>query len=551
MQDILLTEQSFRKIREATGLYIDKTEHIYHVLSKDAYYFIARPRRFGKSLLCSTLAELFAGNRGLFKDLWIDSSDWQWEKYPVIHLDMTGGISSTGDAQEVRKKLMLMITLLAAEYNIDVNQAPDPGTALQLLILGIQKGLNKPVVLIIDEYDKPLLDAIDKTDRYAAIHDEIRTFYSPLKSLAPALKLVFITGVFKFAKTSIFSGFNNLNDITFDIPAAEICGYTEQEIKTFFAEHLAALAAKANVSEDQMMITLQSQYNGYRFGLDSLAKKLSDSVYNPYGLNYVFAKQDLLHKWFASGSPTVLIKKLSANNFTSLETSGLSIPFSMLDESCTPDDLALHENFSETHNTDQELASITLLYYAGYLTIQQYHDGDIFLGFPNQEVATAFSGALLPVILNQTATTMIKIMRKIGNVFKEQRLNDLKELLNDALSPVSYHTLKQASGNTRSTIIPENFYHFGFYFLFSGSNVKTTTEETSLGGRADLVVETTQAVYLFEFKMDTPADDGIKQIKSREYARKFKHAGKQLYAIGISASSEKRFIKELAWEQLM
>ena len=194
MQKILVTEQSFRKIREVNGLYVDKTKQIYDLFSWDTYFFIARPRRFGKSLLCSTIAELFAGNRPLFKDLWIDQSNWDWQQYPVIHLDMTGGVSSTGDAQEVRKKLMLMITLLAKPYNIDVSQAPDPGTALQLLILGIQESLNKPVVLIIDEYDKPLLDAIDKTDKYPAIHNELRAFYSPLKTLSPQLKFVFITG---------------------------------------------------------------------------------------------------------------------------------------------------------------------------------------------------------------------------------------------------------------------------------------------------------------------------------------------------------------------
>ncbi len=394
-------------------MYVDKTEHIYNLFKDDKYFFIARPRRFGKSLLCATLVELFKGNREIFKGLWIDSSDWHWQQHPVIHLDMSNASSKTATVATMHEGICNMLRHNAKALGITELGGSTPGFMLADLIEKAKEVTGQNVVVIIDEYDKPILDVIDHKAKHTEIHAELSDFYSQLKPAESFLKFVLITGVFKFTKTSLFSNLNNLKDITFSPKAGAVVGYTEQEVRAFFAEHLAALAAKNKMSVDDMMVKLREQYNGYAFGVDLDTGEFSNRVYNSYGLNYVFAEQQQLKKWFESGSPTSLIKKLAANNFADLDSSNLSMPFATLDRSCTPQDLGTTNTFASEEHNDGDIASLTLLYYAGYLTLQQYHDQDIFLGFPNQEIATEFSSALLPLLLNQRSTTMIKIMRKI------------------------------------------------------------------------------------------------------------------------------------------
>ncbi|MBM3893376.1 hypothetical protein FJ365_03190 [Candidatus Dependentiae bacterium] len=530
MQKICLTEQSFSEIRKAGGLYVDKTKHIYDLFRWDKYFFIARPRRFGKSLLCSTLAELFANNRALFKNTWIDNSDWQWDKYPVIHLDMGFAVSATGNTNDIRQKLTNILFEIAKKYSVELINTPDPGETLRQLITNIKASTGKPVVVIIDEYDKPLLDAIDKTDKFPAIHEELRTFYSPLKLLSAELKFVFITGVFKFAKTSIFSGFNNLKDITFSISAATLCGYTEQEIKTFFSAHLEALAKKNNVSLKAMMFKLQEQYNGYTFGVDVDTKQLAPGVYNPFALNYAFSEQQLLHKWFSSGSPTALIKKLAAEQFEELDPQELSIDFETLDDSCNPGDMT----------------ALCLLYYAGYITIKHYVKSKVHLDFPSLEVAQAFAKNLLPLLLQKGAFATTRLLDKIRDLFVEHRLEDLKNLLNDALAPVAYPTLTKPQNDAPQ----EHLYQIAFYYLFIGSKMPTSLEDMTNRGRIDIIVQLPTSIYVFELKMNEPAAVAIQQIKDKDYGAKFRHHGKKIYAIGISVSSQKRFVQELVWEAL-
>ncbi len=538
MQEILLTNQSFRKIREANGLYIDKTKQMYNLFARDTYFFLARPRRFGKSLLCSTLGELFAGNRQLFKGLWIDNSDWTWKQYPVIHLDMTSAISSTGDSQEVRKKLLLMITLLAKQHAIDISLAIDPASALNLLIKGIFDSHGNQVVVIIDEYDKPLLDAIDKTDKFPGIHDELRAFYSPLKLLDDQLKYVFITGVFKFAKTSIFSGFNNLNDITFDIPAADICGYTEQEIRLFFAEHLEALATVHKLSVEEMMDSLRKKYNGYKFGLNIATAELSAGVYNAFALNYVFAKQQQLDKWFESGSPQAMMKQLARDGFSGFDPKSLNVEFNTLNTSCSPDGMT----------------SLCTLYYAGYVTMREcYVDNSgkkpitmVKLDFPSEEVSDAYAKHLLPELLNKNFDQINQFALQLKDAFREQKLETLHELLNDLLSTTTYEIYTRSHDRAPK----ENLYQIAFHCLFIVANFRSVMEDSTNQGRIDITVELPEIVYLFELKMDKPAAGAIQQIKTTDYPRKFKAMGKKVYGIGVSISTQDRKVADVQWEAL-
>ena len=530
MQKIYLTEKEFKSIRTKGGVYVDKTKYIYDLFKDDKYFFLARPRRFGKSLLCTTLIELFKGNREIFKDLWIETSNWKWEQHPIIHLDMSLIASPTATTADTKQGMVNLLLENAESLGITSLELDTPYLMFEQLIKKAQALTGSNVVIIIDEYDKPLLDVIDNTARHADIHKELSAFYSQLKPAEKKLKFVLITGVFKFTQTSIFSGLNNLNDITFDTAAGELLGYTEEEIKTFFGEHLTALAIKNNVPINDMVHALREKYNGYRFGLDIDSGELSDGVYNAYALNYVFEKQQQIDKWFASGSPTALIKKLADGNFSGLNAKNLTVDFKTLDDSCSPNDIT----------------SLSLLYYAGYMTIKKYNDGDVTLDFPSSHVAQAFAKKLLPVLLAKSIEFVNQLVRELNSIFKQQRLDDLKNILNDILASVAYQVLTRPF----DPVPLENLYQIAFHCTFLACNVRTVLEDMTNRGRIDLSVEGPDVVYLFEIKMDDSAAKALAQIKDTEYARKFKHTGKKIYTIGVSVNAKNRVVNELAWELL-
>ncbi len=556
MQLICVDEQHFAKLRGKGGVYVDKTKAMYDLFKDGTYFFIARPRRFGKSLLCSTLAELFAGNRNLFKNTWIDGSDWEWKKHPVLHFDMTNAISGNGDASITHKKLLLMTAQKASEYGVEITNINDPASALQQLVEKIHAKTGEQVVVIIDEYDKPLLDAIDKTDKYPAIHEELRVFYSPLKALSDKLRLVFMTGVFKFAKTSIFSGLNNLHDLTFNPRAAHVVGYTEQEIRTVFAEHLEAFALKNKLSTVDMMAVLQSQYNGYKFGVDVTTGDLSEGVYNPFGLNYVFQEQQQLAQWFASGSPTALIKKLARDQFADIEPQNLAFDFRVLENSCNPDNIT----------------GLSMLYYAGYLSLKNYtksFGGDeITLDFPNVEVGQSFSKLLLPLITKTDDNRIRAAVKALGKTLFYGKLDELHDLLNHILAQIPYglHGARAASTPTADNnsnpaesaeeearidfTAREHYYQTVFHLLLAAAGFVVSPEDMTNRGRIDITVILPKTVYLFELKMNQPAAVAIQQIKDRDYATKYRTPGCQIYAIGIALSDQKRTVEEVIWEQL-
>jgi hypothetical protein len=538
MQFIAKDEQMFRKVREAKALYVDKTRHVHTLFRAGTYFFIARPRRFGKSLLCSMLAELFAGNRDLFKGLWIDSeeSDWAWEKHPVLHLDMTKVVGRTVD--DVTQRLLNELTEFANRYKIVFNNATTPAEMLKQLIEGIHATTGKQVVLIIDEYDKPLLDVIGHDQLREEIHDVLKFFYSPLKPLSPHLKFVFITGVYKFAKTSIFSTLNNLNDISFDMPAGELLGYTEDEIKIFFAEHLAALAAKRNETPETCMDVLRTNFNGYHFGLDVEIDTFSQGIYNPFALNYVFSKQQIIDEWFASGVPTSLVQTIAYEELRSLNPYNLITDLTILKTSCAPN----------------AMSTLSMLYYAGYVTMKKIErivmggklQFDLTLSFPNLTTASAFTDLLLPLALDKDQLQITHITRKTYRALVDTSLNQLQALLNDYLAPISYHVLSK----DKQYQPHENLYQVAFYGLFFATGLTPITEDTTNRGRMDLSVHVANTTYIFELKMDQPAADAIRQIKDKDYAAKYRNQGKKIYAIGVNLSSKERRVDELGWELL-
>ncbi len=527
MRQICVDEQFFPKIREKGGIYVDKTEAIYNCFKDGTYFFISRPRRFGKSTLCSTIAALFAGKRELFKGLWIEQSAWKWDTHPVIHLDMTAASSPEGNMQRVVEGLFVMFSGIVKDYGIDPITQTAPANYLGVLIKALYEKTGKQVVVIVDEYDKPLLDVIHHKDRYPAAHDFLRDLYSQLKKNSEYLRFVLLTGVFKFGKTSVFSGLNNLTDLTFDPGAAQLLGYTEQEIIDNFPEHLDALAKAHGKTVSDMIEVLREKYNGYAFGVDKKESVVVGSVYNPFAINHVLHAQQLIDRWFVSATPTFLIQKLKEHAFVGIDPSELTVSFGVLDGSSGPDNIE----------------SLFLLYYAGYVTLRAYNNryGSVTLDFPNAEVSRALADCLLPAISGRSLTSFGVITRKITDMFYDEDLAGLKDAINAALAMVPYHLFGTQ----------ESYYQTIIYLLFNASSVITLAEDMSSCGRADITVLLPHVIYIFELKMNQPAAVALEQIKQRGYAEKYKHLGRKIYLVGVELSSGDRVVKDIVVEALM
>ena len=525
MSIICLDEQSFLQIRARNGVYVDKTRVIHELFSKGKYLFIYRPRRFGKSLLCSTIAALFAGKKELFKGLWIEQSNWGWESHPVVHLDMTRAISSAGNLAHVRSGIRTMLREVAAKYGIVVDAEDSLPDYFGQLIRKLHEKTGHGAVVIVDEYDKPLLDVITDPLLHGPIHKELRDFYSQLKASSDCLRFVLLTGVFKFSKPSVFSGLNNIKDITFDPKAVELLGYTEQEIKQYFPEYLEALCKKLSKTKIELLETLREKYNGYSFGIDTDTEKIAGSVYNPFALNYVFSEQQLLERWFISATPTLLIQKLKEQSFIGIDSSGLTTPFRTLEDSCSPDDLT----------------ALSLLYYAGYVTLKSYNQrqGKITLDFPNAEVAQAFSASLLPAIANKPQTSFGLITSLINDLLYDKNLDGLKDALNQALAMMPYFMFGTQ----------ESYYQTVIYLFFNASSLITIAEDMSNRGRADITVLLPEVIYIFELKLNQPASVALEQIKQRGYAQKYLSLKREVYYVGIELSNKDRVVKDLVFEK--
>lgn len=540
--EVSCSDSSFREIRTNNGFYVDKTEQIYDRLGFGKYFFLTRPRRFGKSLLCSTLKELFSGNRDLFKGLWIEQSDWKWDSHPIIHLDMTSVSSGSSSIEALRSSMLDVIYHFAQEHEISLNLTIEPARVFSNLIVALHKKYGKRVVVIIDEYDKPLTTLIDQPDAYAQTLQELKAFYGQLKSMSEHLRFVFITGVFKFAQAGIFSDLNNLTDLTFDPRVGTLLGYTQEELETNFDEGIDALAAKLGKSRDEMLGLLKDKYNGYHFGHDNDSNELSPGVYNPFGINHTFAANALLKTWFQSGNPTALIKKIRAEECQPLLHQNLVIKQEALTSSISP----------------ATITPLSMLYYAGYLTINSYDPESSLLTLvpPNIEVSQAFSNQLISELVPRQATAITTIAVAITKLLQAQSFDlsstarknpstgsgravaftpefiegsRLQDLLNQALANIGYQLL----------LSREDQYQLAFFMLFNSGGLRTRVEDVTQDGRIDIVIEMRHCLYIIELKIEQPAAVGIEQIKAKDYVRKFKHMNLPVWAIGIKLAGKK------------
>ena len=513
--------QSFEILRENNFLYIDKTQYVAQLLS-GRVYFLSRPRRFGKSLFLSTLAAYFRGEKELFEGLYLAQAEEElarqsrreaWQKHPVLYIDLNAEVYS--DERALENILNVHLTQFEKLYGTEPTETTYPSRFAGIMRRACEK-TGQRVVALVDEYDKPLLQTLDAEQQ--ALHEKNRNilagFYSAIKSCDQYIQFVFLTGVTKFSKLSVFSGLNNLNDISLDDAYAGICGITDAELRSSFTPELQALGAKLSLSMEATLAQLKKKYDGYRFAIEG------ENVYNPFNLLKVFQKLSLGYYWFATGTPTFLAKKLQE----------LRYPLPDLDNNVRVKRIEL-ENPHELVDDP-----IQILYQAGYLTIKTYeNDRERFtLGFPNDEVRYCFLELLLKVLYAQSALRALAELDLLEDEIRDGNLDAFMTRMQSFIAGMSY------SPTSELNLIEWN-YQMVFYLVFRLMGQHVHTEVHNIVGRADCVVELKDTIYLFEFKLWSSGspEDALAQIEEKGYAVPYQSSGKKLIAVGASFDEAK------------
>ncbi len=501
--------QTFRKIIQGGFLYVDKTRYLYELIRYPAgAYFLSRPRRFGKSLLISTLDEIFQGNRELFKGLWLYNSPYQWRPHPVIRVDFS--LKGVKSADELKRAIAWQLRLQAQRGQV----ALEEGDYLeQFMDLILKLSAHSQVVILVDEYDKPLLDNIENLEEVRRIRETLKDFYTVIKAMDAHVRFVLLTGVSKFSRVGVFSGLNNLNDITMDAQYASLLGITQEEVDTCFAGYLEEAAVEMGLSTAALREQIRLWYNGFCFARRCV------SVYNPFSLLLLFQKREFQNYWFESGTPTFLLKLLKQQDYNLQNLEQLDIP-----------ELAFSAYEIE------KLDIIPLLFQTGYLTIKGYDN--VFqtytLSYPNYEVRRAFLAYLLTtysaVDLSMAGSSLKQLARALLNADWPRFF----DVLNSLLASISYELhIKQ-----------EKYYQTIFYLIFKLIGLEIHAEVRTNQGRMDAVIETGEAVYIFEFKLSGSAAEALAQIETRAYFAPYLAKGKPLHLLGVNFEMESRSVAE-------
>ena len=517
MKKLTSSVYSFEKIVNEEKLYVDKTEFIWNLIQDDGSYFLARPRRFGKSLTISTLEAVFRGEKDLFKGLAIYNKPYDWEEHPVIHLDLSGfDILSLEDLRESLRELILECS---HKYEIILKTA-SPAIMFRRLISALQKKMG-PVVILIDEYDKPILDSIGKP--YApALLEELKSFYSVIKAFDKYERFVFITGVSKFAHVSLFSGMNNPTDISMRSEYATMFGYTQKEFEENFAEHIDAAVKKLDMPREEFLQKMKYWYDGYRFEADS------ETVYNPVSVAKFFepVKPSFSNYWFATGTPSFLLTYCRDNSFDFAEALNGEIP----------------ELFLDAYDIDM-ISPLALFIQTGYLTIKDsvVHDDQRYyhLKFPNFEVKWSFEVHLLNVYTSYSAPHLTKIYNSLRQELKAVNVDGFMKSLSSFYAALPYKIQSKQ----------ENYYQTIFFMLFYFLDFDVDVETMTNQGRIDAVVTLDKWVFLFEFKVDKKAKVALAQIRRRKYFQKYLLKDKRIMVIGASFNSETRELSDWEFEE--
>ena len=497
--------QTFEEIVNREMVYVDKTEYIYRLANSGKYFFLSRPRRFGKSLLVSTLQSYFEGRRELFKGLHVEQLEKDWTEYPVLHFDMSGGKHM--EKEQLNRYLLDILNENESRFGIETD-AIDPNIRLKNLINSVHQKTGRQVVVLIDEYDAPMLDVAHEREQLDTLRNVMRNFYSPLKMCDPKLRFVFLTGITKFSQLSIFSELNNINNISMDNEYAGICGVTKEELLTQMSEDIDQLAEKQHMTREEAITALTEHYDGYHFSA------ISPDVFNPYSLLNSFSKKEFGAYWFGSGTPTYLINML--RKFKVLPTN-------------------IGKMYARSAAFDaptENLTTITpLLYQSGYITIKDYDPTtELYtLDIPNKEIKVGLFESLMPYYLEgMLAQEGGVAIARMSLLIRQDNMDGALQLLQEFLDTVPY------CDNTNY----EGHYQQMLFIIFSLlTEYMVDVEVHTRSGRVDVVMLTRTRLYLIELKLNRDAKTAMRQIDLKQYAKRFTLCHVPVTKVGINFDS--------------
>ena len=503
--------QTFLKIREKGYLYIDKTKYIVDFREKGMkYVFLSRPRRFGKSLFASTLQAYFEGRKELFEGLAIADYEKDWVKHPVFHFDLSGAKHMT--IEQLERYLADMLEEQETIWGYKTHQV-DANLRLKDLVKKAYEKTGEKAVVIIDEYDAPLLDVVHEKENLQPLRRIMQNFYSPLKMLDPYLEFTFITGITKFPQSSIFSGLNNLDNISMFDQYSAICGISKTELTTQMKPDIEAMGEALNMTYEECLKELTQFYDGYHFS------KNSEDIFNPFSLVKALNARDIAPYWFGSGTPSFLLKLLDQYhvNLSTLESQE-----------------AVLSSFDQS--TEEMTDALPLLYQSGYLTIKKYEPmfQEYTLGIPNKEVRNGLLNSLIPHYVNPRRSDNNAFLLGFCKAVYRNDIEAALEHMRTYMATIPYDLENHS----------EKHYLTIFYLMFSFLNIYIRTEVKSAIGRADAVMHMPDTIYVFELKVDKSADEALAQIDEKGYMLPYHAEGKKLVKIGISFDSTKRTISE-------
>ena len=503
--------QNFERIRQEGYTYIDKTAMVWQLANQGSYYFLGRPRRFGKSLLISTFEAYFEGKRELFEGLAIEQLETDWKTYPIFHIDLNAKQYNCREA--LLEMLNMHLERWETKYGCEKYKERSPEERFIHLIEAAYQQTGMPVVILVDEYDKPLALNLDNEELQDEFRGILKAFYGVMKSCDRYIKMGFLTGVTKFSKVSVFSDLNNIDDISMWDRYATICGLTEQEIRDNFDSEVEKLAVANQMTKEECYEAIKRRYDGYHFCEGSVG------VYNPFSLLCALNKQKLEDYWFSTGTPTLLVNLLKQTSFNL---------YNIEDEAISADLLGSVDSV--------KINPIPVIYQSGYLTVKEYDKRfkEYHLGFPNDEVKTGFFNYLLPIYTNakQDLSTynITRFIREIEGGQPEAFMNRLSAMMAD--------TDYRIVGNS------ELYFHNFLYVFFRLLGLYVEVERATSDGRTDMIVQTPDYVYIFEFKLDKTAAIALQQIEEKGYDKPFAADERTLYKIGVNFSSEKRCVDD-------
>lgn len=529
MKSLPIGEQHLSSIVERNLVYVDKTKDIYRLITTGRKYFLSRPRRFGKSLIVDTLKQIFLGNKDLFKELWIHDK-WEWKEYPVIHLDFS---FLAHKSKGLEAAIIDELQKIADNYEVQIRNKNCTDAFRDLIEALEARG---KVVVLIDEYDKPITDYITNLEKANENRETLREFYGILKPLGNKLCLIFITGIAKFSKVSLFTVLNNLDDLTLQEGFATLTGITQEELKSYFAEHLEKIAKKTHQSVEEILEKMRKMYDGYSWDGKSF-------VYNPFSV-LKFLKEGIFDNyWFETGTPTFLVDILRNQRIEGNELINQEV------------DTSFFHKFDIRYGIDV----YPLLFQTGYSTVKKVRiDGTrryYTLNYPNDEVERSFVQSLIEVYTFKTPTTVNRATIELEKALKKKDIDTFEEQLNVLLADISYRLFPFEKKNKDKTherlkqefMAWEGYFQTVVYLILQYIGVNIQCEITKHKGRLDAVIEVENYVYIMEYKLEDAAT-ALKQIKDQKYAHSYRNTPKEVVLMGVAFDRAKKEVKPIEWE---